>query len=232
MTPPELNNELGNIDLYLLDAILKGYFPAGCAVLDAGCGEGRNLHWFLKGGYPVWGIDSNPAAIRMLRFVANSLQKGYPLERFASGSLTAMPYANELFEAVICSAVLHFAESREQFIQMWGELWRVLRTGGLLFIRTATDLGLSQEELTPADQGRYLLPDGSQRFLLSQALLDELLQQYPLQWREPYKSVVVAGQRSMGVLVLQKTIRPPDEYYIQWNSLLPPSVLPLSGSAW
>jgi tellurite methyltransferase len=211
MTPSALNQELGNCDLYLLDAILKGYFPAGSSVLDAGCGEGRNLHWFLKEGYPVWGIDSNPAAIRMLRFVAASLQKGYSLERFTSGTLEAMPYADGQFDAVICSAVLHFAEHEEQFRQMWAELWRVLRPGGILFIRTATDAGLQPHELQAAGEGRYLLPDGSYRFLLTQPLLDELLGRYPLQWREPYKSVLVQSQRSMGVLLLQKTITAPAE---------------------
>ncbi len=207
MSPQELNRELGNIDLYLLDAILKGYFPATHRVLDAGCGEGRNLHWFLQNGYEVWGHDQNAAAIRMLRFVANSLQKGYPTDRFTTGGIEEMPYADASFDAIVCSAVLHFADNRDHFKKMWAELWRVLKPGGNLFIRTATLHGFSSQELQSDNNGRYLLPDGSYRFLLSEQLLEELLEKYPVQWLEPQKSVLVINQRSMGVLMLQKTIQ-------------------------
>lgn len=207
MSPQELNHALGNIDLYLLDAILKGYLPAGTKVLDAGCGEGRNLHWFLREGYEAWGLDQNAAAIRMLRFVANSLQKGYPLERFTTSPIEAITHPDASFDAVICSAVLHFANDEEHFRQMWAQLWRVLKPGGMLFIRTATSWGMKSEELQQADsQGRYLLPDGSYRFLLTETLLHDLLKQYPMEWQEPLKSVLVVNQRSMGVLLLRKTI--------------------------
>lgn len=207
MSPQELNHALGNIDLYLLDALLKGYIPAGSKVLDAGCGEGRNLHWFLRNGYPAWGIDENAAAIRMLRFVANSAQKGYPQDRFTTGQLEALPYASNEFDAVICSAVLHFAESEKHFKQMWAELWRVLKPGGFLFVRTATPHGLGLDTKQAKADAPVLLPDGSLRFLLSDALLQELLDQYPMDWLEPQKAVLVIDQRSMGVLMLSKTIQ-------------------------
>ncbi len=35
----ELNKLLGNIDLYLLDQILKGRFTKELMILDAGCGD-------------------------------------------------------------------------------------------------------------------------------------------------------------------------------------------------
>lgn len=206
MSPQALNQELGNIDIYLLDALLKGYFSNGTKLLDAGCGEGRNLHWFLRNGYEAWGVDENPGAIRMLKFVANSLQKGYPLDRFVTAGLEAIPQPEASFDSVICSAVLHFAKGESHFRQMWAELWRVLKPEGVLFIRTATDLGMKEKELQTAGDGRYLLPDGSYRFLLTEPLLEDLLREYPMQWLEPLKSVLVAGQRSMGILLLRKTI--------------------------
>lgn len=206
MSPQEINNALGNIDLYLLDAILKGYIPAGSKVLDAGCGEGRNLHWFLRNDFEVWGLDQNAAAIRMLRFVANSARKDYPQDRFVTGQVEAMPYASDTFDTVICSAVLHFAENEKHLKLMWAELWRVLKPGGFLFVRTATTHGLALNELQADANGRMLLHDGSLRFLLSDDLLKDLLSQYPMEWLEPQKSVLVLNQRSMGVLMLSKTI--------------------------
>lgn len=203
MTYQELNQELGNIDIYLLDAILKGRFSPAMRILDAGCGEGRNLHWFIRNNYDVWACDSNPAAIRMLQYVARSLNKDFDRNRFFTVALEELPYPDAMFDAVICSAVLHFAENRQHFLQMWEHLYRVLKPGGLLFIRMTSSLGL-EKELKEESDGKYFLPDGSLRFLLTEELLNELLQSYPAQFVEPFKSVLVKDARSMATLVLQK----------------------------
>ena len=63
MTVKNLNSKLGNIDIYLLDQILKGRFNKGMKILDAGCGEGRNLIYFMREGFTVYGIDENHLAI-------------------------------------------------------------------------------------------------------------------------------------------------------------------------
>ena len=60
-----LNRLLGNIDIYLLDQILKGRFTKEMKILDAGCGEGRNTVYFLHEGYQIFGADSNPIAIQI-----------------------------------------------------------------------------------------------------------------------------------------------------------------------
>lgn len=203
MTYQELNQELGNIDIYLLDAILKGRFSPGMRILDAGCGEGRNLHWFIRNNYDAWGCDSNPAAIRMLQYVARSLNKDFDRNRFITASLEELSYPDAMFDAIICSAVLHFAENRQHFIKMWEHLYRVLKPGGLLFVRMTSSLGMEQA-LTAPTNGKYFLPDGSLRFLLTEELLKELLQNYPAELAEPLKSVLVQDARSMATVVLQK----------------------------
>lgn len=205
MTYQQLNNELGNIDIYLLDAILKGHFTPGMRLLDAGCGEGRNLHWFIRNNYDVWACDSNPSAIRMLQYVARSLNPSFDKNRFITAPVEELPYPDQLFDAVICNAVLHFAESREHFKEMWKQLYRVLKPEGFLFIRTASDTGMKQDELQETSHGKFMLPDGSLRFLLTPDLLEEVQQEYPVKWLEPQKSVVVQNARSMATLVLQKT---------------------------
>lgn len=203
MTYQELNQELGNIDIYLLDAILKGRFSPGMRILDAGCGEGRNLHWFIRNNYDTWGCDSNPAAIRMLQYVARSLNKDFDRNRFITAPLEELPYPDTMFDAVICSAVLHFAENRQHFLKMWEHLYRVLKPGGLLFVRMTSSLGIEQALNEPTN-GKHFLPDGSLRFLLTEELLKELLQSYPGKLVEPLKSVLVQNARSMATVVLQK----------------------------
>ena len=206
MTFQELNQELGNIDIYLLDALLKGRFTPGLRILDAGCGEGRNLHWFIRNNYDVWACDSNPGAIRMLQYVARSLNSKFDKNRFIVSAVEELPYPEAMFDAVICNAVLHFAESEEHFKKMWEQLYRSLKPDGILFVRLTSTFGI-KEMIKGADagQGKYHLPDGSLRFLLTQDLLDSLLQQYPANFLEPVKSVVVENARSMTTLVLQKT---------------------------
>jgi tellurite methyltransferase len=203
MTYQELNQELGNMDIYLLDALLKGRFSPAMRILDAGCGEGRNLHWYIRNNYDAWGCDSNPAAIRMLQYVARSLNKHFDKNRFISVALEELPYPNEMFDAVICNAVLHFAENRQHFMNMWAHLYRVLKPGGLLFVRMTSTLGI-ESSIKEASEGKFFLPDGSLRFLLTQELLEVLLKSYPASLIEPMKSVVVQDARSMATLVLQK----------------------------
>ena len=204
MTYQQLNHELGNIDIYLLDAILKGRFTPGMRLLDAGCGEGRNLHWFIRNNYDVWACDSNPSAIRMLQYVARGLNPTFDKNRFITAPVEELPYPDQLFDAVICNAVLHFAENREHFVQMWKQLYRVVKPDGLLFIRMASNIGMSPDELEETDNGKFMLPDGSLRFLLTPALLEEMLREHPAKQLEPLKSVVVQNARSMATMVLQK----------------------------
>lgn len=203
MTYQQLNQELGNIDIYLLDAILKGRFTPGMRLLDAGCGEGRNLHWFIKNNYDAWACDSNPSAIRMLQYVARSLNPAFDKNRFIATPIEELPYPDQLFDAVLCNAVLHFAENEAHFKTLWSQLYRVLKPGGLLFIRMTSSFGLDEKPEKVGD-GKYLLPDGSMRFLLTEALLDEMLGTYPCQLLEPVKSVLVQNARSMSTLVLEK----------------------------
>lgn len=201
MTTQQLNKYLGNIDLYLLDQILKNKIPADAKILDAGCGEGRNLIYFLNNGYDVRGIDQNPDAIRMLQFIVGSGYPSCPKTNFQVGGLTDLPYEPEEFKYVICSAVLHFAKSEEHFWQMIKQLHRVTAVDGALFIRMTSDIGLFGHEQLAS--GLHLLPDGSQRFLITETMIEGLLEM-GYSKIEPVKTVVVENQRCMTTLVLRK----------------------------
>ena len=138
----DLNKAVGNLDLYLLDQILKGRFEGRKTILDAGCGEGRNLPYFVQNDFSVYGIDLDPKAVLM----AMMTYKTVPKERWSAGDIEDLPWENHFFDAIICSAVLHFARDHDHFHQMMIELLRVLKKGGLLFIRAATTIGLWKEK--------------------------------------------------------------------------------------
>ena len=69
-TGEELRRQFGDIDIYLFDQILRGRFDARRRVLDAGCGDGRNLIYFLQQGFDCHGVDSAPQAIDAIRQIA------------------------------------------------------------------------------------------------------------------------------------------------------------------
>lgn len=195
----QLQQLVGQTDIYLLDQIMKGRYLPGERILDAGCGGGRNLSWFLAEGFRVYGTDSSAAAIEALR-----TGLGLPGKRWRVEAVEALSFPDRYFDHVISSAVLHFAADTDHFFAMMGQMVRVLRPGGSLFVRMASDIGIEQG-VVPAGSGVYLLPDGSTRFLLTRALLQQVLTQYPVALLEPFKTVNVADLRSMATLVLAKT---------------------------
>ncbi|MCB9082668.1 MAG: class I SAM-dependent methyltransferase [Lewinellaceae bacterium] len=196
---PTIQTLLGNTDIYLIDQIMKGRYTPGESILDAGAGPGRNLHWFARQGFAVQGIDRDPQAVEQLR--QNYLD--VPAGHFQVASLDALPFPDEVFHHVICCAVLHFAENHDHHAQLFGELIRVLKPGGSLFVRVATDVGLA-DKMIPLGDGCFAMPDGTDRYLLTRPELDRLVAHHQLVWLEPFKTVLVDELRSMAVLVLGK----------------------------
>jgi tellurite methyltransferase len=190
---------LGHIDIYLLDQVMKNRYLPGQRLLDAGSGGGRNLHWFALGNFELYAIDANAEAI-------NGLKLKYPDwkdERFQVAALESVPFADDYFHHIICSAVLHFAENEIHFLSMFAEMIRVLKPGGSIFIRMTSDMGI-EFQVEPLGDGIFDLPDGSRRFLLTRALLQEILRQFPVQLLEPVKTVNVQDTRCMTTLVIEK----------------------------
>jgi len=200
----KLNKLLGNVDIYLLDQILKARFSTSMRILDVGCGEGRNTVYFLHAGYQIFGVDRNSVAIQMARIQARTIKPDYDIHRFQNALVEDMPFHHAAVDAIICSAVLHFARSTDHFFKMMDEMMRILKPDGMIFLRMATGFGGISGQSTAKGEGVFLLPDGSERFILTEELLAEITIKYRLHHLEAPKSVLVHGQRAMGVFVMQK----------------------------
>lgn len=203
----DLHDLLGDIDIYLLDQLLKGRIAPGMRVLDAGCGGGRNLLWFLRSGYAVSAVDANPEAVRQVRNLAAHLAPGLPPENFQVADLESLPFPNGRLDVVLCSAVLHFARDEAHFDRMLDEMWRVLRPGGLFFARLASTIGL-EARVHPLHGRWFLLPDGSERFLVDAEMLRATTARLGGTWLDPLKTTLVQDLRSMSTWVLRKEKRP------------------------
>src|SRR5436305_7107218 len=195
--PPDcLRDWLGEIDIYLFDQVLRNRIRPGMAILDAGCGSGRNLVYFLRCGLAVHGIDSAPEAIAAVRALAARWAPGLPVESFRREPVEAMSFPAASFDVVLSSAVLHFARDEQHFLAMVREMWRVLKAGGLFFARLASTIGLEQK-VRPLGGRRYHLPDGTDRFLVDEAMLLALGMELGGTLADPLKTTNVQNLRCM-----------------------------------
>jgi len=78
-------------------------------------------------------------------------------------------------------------------------------TDGLLFVRLASSIGI-EDKIQLILERRYLLPDGSERFLVDEDLLIETTRRLGGILAEPIKTVVVQNLRSMTTWVLRKQL--------------------------
>ena len=202
--PPgvELSATFGEIDIYLFDQLLRGRFDRRPRVFDAGCGAGRNLVYFLRRGFTCFGVDRDPAAIEQVQSLAAKLAPQLPAENFRAGELDRLPWDGATMDAVVCSAVLHFARDLDHFDRMVAELWRVLAPGGMLFARLASNIGL--ERAVGAAGSRVRLPDGSDRFIVDEAMLLERTERLGGALLDPLKTTNVQQQRCMTTWVVSK----------------------------
>lgn len=199
----DLRETFGDIDIYLFDQIQKGRFLPGTKILDAGCGGGRNIYWLLQNGFDVFAVDINPDAIEAIRELVKRFAPGLSHENFQVASLDSIPFADASFDWVICNAVMHFAEDRRQFDRWFAEQWRVLKPGGAFFARLASSIGI-EALLVPTSNGRFLMPDGAERFIVDEQILREATATVGGHFLEPMKTTNVENLRCMTTWVLVK----------------------------
>ena len=204
---PTLSEQFGEIDIYLFDQLLRGRITPGMRILDAGCGGGRNIVYLLQAAhkerYEIFGVDSDWQAIAAVRRLSASVAPDIPADNFRAEALEEMSFPDALADVVLSSAVLHFASDDDHFQAMLRGTWRVLKPGGLLFCRLASSIGIEHQIRRIAGR-RYLLPDGSERYLVDEAMLAELTERLGAHPADPIKTTVVQNQRSMTTWVLWK----------------------------
>jgi SAM-dependent methyltransferase len=115
-------------------ALLDPVCPPGRAadILDAGCGTGNMLSWLTRyaaAGGRVAGVDLSPDALAFCR------ARG--LRDLVQASVTALPFAAATFDLVTSFDVLVQLPGAGADELALGEMFRVLRPGGVAFVRAA-----------------------------------------------------------------------------------------------
>jgi tellurite methyltransferase len=203
MPTPTLQEQFGQIDIYLFDQLLKGNITHGMRILDAGCGSGRNLVYFLREGYEVYGADSDAQSVESVRGMARRFAPALPTSNFRVEPVEHMSFYDACADVVVSNAVLHFARDDAHFETMLRGSWRVLKPGGLFFCRLASTIGM-EGQFKRIQGRRFLAPDGAERYLVDAALLGSMAERIGGELAEPLKTTVVQDQRAMTTWVLQK----------------------------
>jgi SAM-dependent methyltransferase len=107
----------------VIEVALRGLgLPPGVAILDAGCGSGRNMVDLAAFG-SVTGLELADASVARAR--------GRGVGEVVQGTLEDMPFENARFDlAVSFDVIEHLDDDRRAL----GELRRVVRPGGLLVV--------------------------------------------------------------------------------------------------
>ena len=201
VTSETLLEQFDHIDVYLFDQLLRGRISKGMRVLDAGCGTGRNLVYMLRQGFDLWATDRDPAAVAAARALAAHLFPRLSPDRFGVELVERLPFADQSMDVVISNAVLHFARDDQHFEAMVRDMWRVLAPGGVFFCRLASSIGM-EDRLQPLGGNRFLLPDGSERYLVDESRVMTITSQLGGRLLDPLKSTIVQDQRCMTTWVM------------------------------
>jgi tellurite methyltransferase len=205
MPTPTLQEQFGAIDIYLFDQLLKGNISPEMTILDAGCGFGRNLIYFLREGYEVFGADLSAECVESVRKFARIHAPRLPETNFRVEPVERMSFEDGCADVVLSNTVLHLAADDAQFEVMLQGTWRVLKPDGLFFSRLASTIGM-EDEFVPLGGRRYRSPDGGERYLVDAAMLEELTERLGGKMVEELKTTVVEKKRAMTTWVVKKNL--------------------------
>ena len=196
-----IQEQFGQIDIYVFDQILRGNITRDMRVLDAGCGYGRNLVYLLREGCDVFALDLDAGGVQHVRDLSASLETGLPATHFQVGPIERMALPDGFADVVICNSVLHFACDDRHFRSMLAELWRVVKPCGMLFCRLGSRIGMNFRRV----RGNiFVVGDGSEWFLVDEEMLLGLTEEMNGVLVDPLKTTIVQDYRCMTTWVLRK----------------------------
>lgn len=144
------------ITAVLLDPHLST--PQDRTILDAGCGTGGNLEWLQRyaGNGRIFGLDYVHTALQFCQ----QLDQQEGQRALVQASATDLPFADASFDLVTSFDVLVQIPGAGADEQAMREMYRVLKPGGLAFVRCAAYEWMKSGHDAALDtQRRYTLPE-------------------------------------------------------------------------
>ena len=185
------------MDLFLMDLILKGKIPSNARVLDVGCGEGRNGIHFIQQGHEYHGWDIDSSKLKLLEYLAKTFDASHA--HFKIQDIRSAE-ADRFFDFIICSRMLHFAESKVDFLLMWEKLSGQLKRGGILYV--SMDSIIDNDLWKKLEHGKIKFPDARIHFALTSDIYEEIKKGF--EEIEPLKTLVYHNKRAQSFLCFKK----------------------------
>ena len=148
-----------NVDFHITQDRFLECLPAEAAILDFGCGSGRDTRYFLEKGYKVEATDGSPELCKLASEYA-----GIPVKCQLFQELDAV----EKYDGTwACASILHL--STEELRDVMYKMSRALKSNGIIY--TSFKYGDFEGERN----GRYFhdfTPEGFQDFIKNYKELD------------------------------------------------------------
>ena len=135
-----IQNLVGHADIHVVDQFMKGLFPKGSTLLDAGCGEGRNLQIFAGSGVRYFGLDTDQRALRMARTYLRTCDPEFEDELLQVGSLSDNHFPDSCFDSALLISVLHHCADIAEFRRELAGLKRILKPDARVLIKMETGI--------------------------------------------------------------------------------------------
>jgi SAM-dependent methyltransferase len=120
-----LEKQVSHCDHYERANYFTKFLPEHQPILEAGCGSGRWVAWFVKNGWSAAGLDWSET-------LCDRARRAIPGARFEVGDMRDMPFDDGEFGAIVSlGAVDHTPEGPMGSLK---EYYRVLRQGGIAII--------------------------------------------------------------------------------------------------
>ncbi len=128
-----LDTAEGRLEFDILLSLIQQYLPKGCTVLDLGGGPGRYTAALSLRGYDMHLADLSPdlietAKIKLKEHGDPAFIKGISV----ADALDLNRYGSESFDAVLLLGPLYHLTSASEIQTCLAEVYRVLRSGGIL----------------------------------------------------------------------------------------------------
>ncbi len=200
LTEEDINDFLGDMDLFLMDQVLKGTFQSMESVMDIGCGSGRNLLYFLQKGYRVFGIDVDKLQIDLMKHIIGSMPNSES-HQFIEASVESLPLPSDSTDLVICSRVLHHLPSIESYKQSCLEMHRVLNQGGILYLSMNSSINFEDHVIKKGNLGVF--NDGTEGLFLDEAMIS-LVENLGFEKLMPHRTVHFDNLHAETTMILKK----------------------------
>ena len=112
-----------NADMSETRAKFLRYLPVGAAILDAGCGSGRDSLAFMQSGYDVTMLDASAGMCKCAEALTG--QKALCM------SFDEMDFANRFDGIWACASLLHVPEKNLETVFV--KFWHALKDNGILY---------------------------------------------------------------------------------------------------